>query len=163
MTKVLMNKLKEILPWDPTDSWNHNISVSLRFDLANIFLRIVQFFPNPVGWTTKTTLRGKIVLGTVGKSIRTTLKFHKIKTFKKFRRNLLKTNITFKVTSWDGIVRVTCTIINWSHWIYNGKWGKLYKTYSSPRCPHFIHVLSFESTTKLCINFLNQLSVYFHI
>ena len=35
------------------------------------------------------------------------------------------------------------------------------KTWSSPRRPLFLHVLSFECTTKLCINFLNQFSVFF--
>ena len=33
----------------------------------------------------------------------------------------------------------------------------------SPRRPLFIHTLSFECTSKLCINFLNQFSFYFHI
>ena len=32
-----------------------------------------------------------------------------------------------------------------------------------PRHPIFLHALSFECTTNLCINFLNQFSVYFHI
>ena len=36
-------------------------------------------------------------------------------------------------------------------------------TCSIPRRPLFLHMLSFECTTKLCINFLNQFSVYFHI
>ena len=36
-------------------------------------------------------------------------------------------------------------------------------TCSIPIRPLFIHTLSFECTTKLCINFLNQFSVYFHI
>ena len=36
-------------------------------------------------------------------------------------------------------------------------------TCSIPRRPLFLHMLSFECTTKLCINFLNQCSVYFHI
>ena len=38
-----------------------------------------------------------------------------------------------------------------------------FKTCSSPRRPLFLHALSFECTSKLCINFLNQFSVYFHI
>ena len=37
------------------------------------------------------------------------------------------------------------------------------KTCSSPRCPLFLHALSFECTSKLCITFLNQFLVYFHI
>ena len=36
-------------------------------------------------------------------------------------------------------------------------------TFSSPRRPLFLHALSFECTSKLCINFLNRFSVYFHI
>ena len=38
-----------------------------------------------------------------------------------------------------------------------------YKTCSSARRPLFLHALSFECTSKLCITFLNQFSVYFHI
>ena len=37
------------------------------------------------------------------------------------------------------------------------------KTWSSPRNPLFLHALSFECTSKLCIDFLNQFSVYFYI
>ena len=40
---------------------------------------------------------------------------------------------------------------------------KVYKTCSSPRRTFFLHALSFECTSKLCIAFLNQFSVYFHI
>ena len=36
-------------------------------------------------------------------------------------------------------------------------------TWSILRCPLFLHALSFERTSKLCINFINQFSVYFHI
>ena len=39
----------------------------------------------------------------------------------------------------------------------------LVKTSSSPRRTFFIHALLFECTSKLCITFLNQLSVCFHI
>ena len=35
-------------------------------------------------------------------------------------------------------------------------------TCSSPRLQLFLHALSFECTSKLCINFLNQFLVYFH-
>ena len=45
----------------------------------------------------------------------------------------------------------------WSHYI------KQPMTCSSPRRPLFVHVLSFECTSKLCITFLNQFLVYFHI
>ena len=37
------------------------------------------------------------------------------------------------------------------------------QTYSSPRRPLFLHALSFQCTSNLCINFLKQFSVYFHI
>ena len=36
-------------------------------------------------------------------------------------------------------------------------------TCSSPRRTFFLHALSFECTSKPCITFLNQFSVYFHI
>ena len=36
-------------------------------------------------------------------------------------------------------------------------------TCSSPRRQFFLHTFSFECTSKLCINFLNQFPVYFHI
>ena len=35
--------------------------------------------------------------------------------------------------------------------------------WSSPRRPLFLHALSFECISKLCIDFLNQFLVYFHI
>ena len=38
-----------------------------------------------------------------------------------------------------------------------------HETCSSPRRTFFLHALSFECTSKLCIPFLNQFSVYFHI
>ena len=43
--------------------------------------------------------------------------------------------------------------------------GTIYevKTCSTPKSPLFLHVLSLECSTKLCINCLNQFSVYFHI
>ena len=34
MTKVLMNKLREILFWYDTDSWDNNIPISLRIDFG---------------------------------------------------------------------------------------------------------------------------------
>ena len=37
------------------------------------------------------------------------------------------------------------------------------KTCSSPRRTFFLHALSFECTTKMCITFLNQFLAYFHI
>ena len=37
------------------------------------------------------------------------------------------------------------------------------KTCSIPRRTFFLHALSFESTSKLCITFLNKFSVYFDI
>ena len=36
-------------------------------------------------------------------------------------------------------------------------------TCSSPRRPLFLHALSFDCTSKPCVTFLNQFSVYFHI
>ena len=39
----------------------------------------------------------------------------------------------------------------------------LHVNWSSPRRQLFIHGISFEWTTKLCINFLNQFLFYFHI
>ena len=36
-------------------------------------------------------------------------------------------------------------------------------TFSSPRRTFLLHALSFEYTSKLCITFLIQFSVYFHI
>ena len=36
-------------------------------------------------------------------------------------------------------------------------------TCSSPRWTFFLHAISFECTSKLCITFLNQFSVYFHL
>ena len=41
--------------------------------------------------------------------------------------------------------------------------SKVHMTWSSPRRPLFLHALSFDCTSKLCINFINQFSVYFHI
>ena len=42
-------------------------------------------------------------------------------------------------------------------------WNGVLVTCSSPRRTFFLHALSFECTSKLCITFLNQFSVYFHI
>ena len=39
----------------------------------------------------------------------------------------------------------------------------LMATCSSPRLPLFLHALSFECTSKFCINFINQFSVYLRI
>ena len=41
--------------------------------------------------------------------------------------------------------------------------GRPCKTWSRPRRPIFPHVLSFECTLELCINFLNHFTVYSHI
>ena len=40
---------------------------------------------------------------------------------------------------------------------------KPYDTCSIPRRTFFLHALSFEYTSKLCVTFLNQFLVYFHI
>ena len=76
---------------------------------------------------------------------------------------------------------------NFLHWIAVGNWYNTKNMYdfaqfvfeelfvnkcqdiydimnwSSPRRPLFLHALSFQCTTKLCINFLNQFSFCFHI
>ena len=44
-------------------------------------------------------------------------------------------------------------------------WKKLVRmmTCSRPRHPLFLHALSFECTSKLCVTLFNQFSAYFHI
>ena len=39
----------------------------------------------------------------------------------------------------------------------------LHKACSSPRQTIFLHALSFQCTSKLCVTFINQFLVYFHI
>ena len=96
MTKALMNNLREILFWEYTDCWDHNISVSLRVDFDHFNLKIVV-----VSYPIKTLMVNKITM------------------LQRFRFNLLKTNIRFEVTQWDGVVSVTWTVINCSHWMYS--------------------------------------------
>ena len=74
-----MNKLRDIILWDPTDIWNHNISIYSRFEFDNNNLKSVEIIPSPVGEPPRTTSR-----------------VHKITMFKRFRHNLLKTSIAFK-------------------------------------------------------------------
>ena len=50
-----------------------------------------------------------------------------------------------------------------SYLLYLPEVGTILLTCSSPRQTFFLHALSFECTSKLCITFLNQFSVYFHI
>ena len=71
--------------------------------LINLYLKMVKIFLSLVGWYPRKTLR-----------------VNKVTMFKRFRHNLLKSNIKSEVAWWDGVGRVTWTIINWSHWIYNG-------------------------------------------
>ena len=89
--------------WNCTDSWYKNILVSVIFDLEILYLNMVNIVFILVVWSPITTLR-----------------FNKVTIFKSFIQNLLKANIKFEGTWWDGIGRVTWTIINWSHLIYNG-------------------------------------------
>ena len=97
-----MNKLRESLFWKSTDSWENNILVYARIDIDNFELKIVKIVASLVGWSPITTLRVK-----------------KVTMFKRFRCNLLKTNIKLEGNWWYSVVRVTWTIINWSNWIYN--------------------------------------------
>ena len=88
--------------WKCTDSWDNNILVSLRVEFGYFYLNIVKICLSLVEWSPIITLSD-----------------NKVTMLKSFRRNLLKFTIKFEVTWWDGVGRVTCTIINWSHWIYN--------------------------------------------
>ena len=81
MIEALMNKLICILIGNTTSSWDHNIPFSLRVEFDNINLKIDRIVMSPVGWTPRKTFR-----------------IHKITILKRFRCNLLKTNITFKFT-----------------------------------------------------------------
>ena len=63
------------------DNWDNNIIVSVRFNFENFYLKIVN-----------------IVLGMVDLSPRKTLRFNKVTMFKRFRHNLLKSNIKVEVT-----------------------------------------------------------------
>ena len=116
-----MDNLINILIVDTTYSWNHNVFVYFRVDFDNINLKIVQFFLSPVVW-----------------SPRTTLIYHKITIFKRFRCIFLNTNIKFKGTWWNGIVRVKWIVINWSRRMYNGAVGKM--TQNNPNYLIMSHV-----------------------
>ena len=48
------------------------------------------------------------------------------------------------------------------NWKYQ-EWRLHNQTCSSPRRPLFLHALSFECTSNLCVTFLNQFLVFFHI
>ena len=108
-----MNKLREILFWNCTNSWDSNIAVSVRIDFDNFYLKIFE-----------------IVLSLVGQSTIMTLRFNKLKMFKRFICNLLKANIKFESTCLYGVGRVNWKIINWSHWIYYGPVSKV--TWNNP-------------------------------
>ena len=96
-----MNKFRDILFWECTYNWDNNILVSVRVYLDNFYLRIV-----------------KIVLSVLWQSPRTISRVNKFTMFKRFRCNLVITNIKFEDIWWDSVRRVTCTIIKISIWIY---------------------------------------------
>ena len=108
MTKMLMNKLIEVLFLKRTYSWYTHIPVSVRVDSEYFDLKIVE-----------------IILGLVGWSQRTTLRVKKVKMFKSFRRKRLKSNIKLEGTWWYGVCckgNLDNNIL--PHWIYNGKFRK---------------------------------------
>ena len=78
------------------------------FKLTNLYFKMVYIF---------------LIL--VGESPRKLLRVNKIRIFKRFKCNLFKINTTFDVTWWDGVGRLTCTLINWYQWIYNGTVRKM--------------------------------------
>ena len=98
-----MNKTSDILFWKCTDSWDNNIPISVRVDLDNFHLNIVQIVLILIGWSPKMNFR-----------------INKVTMIKRFIWNLLKVDIKYEGTWWEGVGTVTCTIINWPHWIYNG-------------------------------------------
>ena len=75
----------------------------MRIDLDNFDVKIVE-----------------IVLILVWWSPRATFMVNKVTMFKRFRRNLLKSNIKHEGTWWYGVGRVTWKIIKCSNCIYNG-------------------------------------------
>ena len=97
----------------------------------------------------------KIALILLGWSPRTTYRVNKVTILKRFTHNLLKDNINFEVTWWDGVGLVIWTIINWSHWIYNVTVRKA--TYNNPNflgltrvyISHFHSGLSWDKHIKL--------------
>ena len=88
--------------WKCIDSWDNNILVYMRVYFEMFYLNIVNIVLSLVGWSQRKTLR-----------------VNKVTMFKRFRRNLLKSNIKFEGTWCHGVGRVTWKIINWYHWIYN--------------------------------------------
>ena len=110
MTKAFMDKPLNIILVEIIDSFNHNIFVYFRVEFDNLNLNIVQIVLSLIGWLPITTLR-----------------FHKITIFKRFRCNLLETNIAFKWIQLYGIGKVTYIVINWSYRIYNGVVSKGHK------------------------------------
>ena len=50
----------------------------------------------------------------------------------------------------------------WREWIGLNEGRDIIKTWFNPRRHFFLHALSFEWTTKLCIKYINQFSFYFH-
>ena len=98
-----MNKLRYIFS-ESSQTVVTTIFLSLwGLTLTNLYLKIVNIIFSLLGWSPRTILR-----------------VNKVNMFKNFRRKLLKDNLKFEGTWWDGVVRVTWKIINWYHWIYNG-------------------------------------------
>ena len=51
MTKTMMNKLRDILFWKFTDSWENNIPVYLKVYFENYDFNIVNIVLSLVGWS----------------------------------------------------------------------------------------------------------------
>ena len=69
------------------------------------------------------------------------------------------------ISLWVTVLAIKTPVITRSEMWWSGQLltNRGYLTCSSPRRPLFLQALSFECTSKLCITFLNQFSVYFHI
>ena len=105
-TKSLMEKLGKICFQRPQ-------IVRTKISFFSVWLWQPQYEDSP------------IFLGHILWPPRETLGVKKYTMFNRIRRNLLKTNTTFKGTHLYGILRVICTVINWQHRIYNRTVKKL--------------------------------------
>ena len=85
----------------------HTVGTKIFLSLGG--LALTDFYLNTVN----------IIFSIVEWFPRTTLRVNKVTMLKRFILNLLKSNINFEVTWWDGVGRVIRTIIKWSHCIYN--------------------------------------------
>ena len=108
MNQNLMNKLRDSLFWNSTDTWDNKIIVYVNIYPENFELKIVKIIVGLVWWSPRPTLRVNIVT-----------------MFKRFRCNLLKTNIKLEGTWLDIVKRLTWTVIHWSNWIYNQTFRKV--------------------------------------